>query len=142
MKNRKNPPQSNTDIPEDWPVERLREELINARKTIEELQEIRDFSHIFMQIVCNYDLKTPLNFILALSDLILQEIDGPLSEQMRGDLTLIHNKGREILHILNTVLDTLIAERVIAGTEYEVPPEVSDLRQIIEDVKLQKKILK
>jgi signal transduction histidine kinase len=53
----------------------------------------------------SHELRTPLNSILGFSDVMLEELDGPLTENMANDLGLIQKNGQHLLHLINDVLD-------------------------------------
>lgn len=57
----------------------------------------------------SHDLKSPLNAILGFTDLVGRE---PLSDSQRESLELIETRGRELLALIETILD---AARVEAG---------------------------
>ncbi len=80
---------------------RLNEEL---RKRAEELQELDRLKSSFLANM-SHELRTPLNSILGFSDVILEGIDGPLTEYMENDLKLIQKNGQHLLHLINDVLD-------------------------------------
>jgi len=53
----------------------------------------------------SHELRTPLNSILGFTDVMLEGIDGDLTENMDNDLRLIHKNGQHLLHLINDVLD-------------------------------------
>ncbi|TLN18799.1 hypothetical protein FDZ74_06660, partial [bacterium] len=61
---------------------RLNEEL---RKRADELQELDRLKSSFLANM-SHELRTPLNSILGFSDVILEGIDGPLTDYMENDL--------------------------------------------------------
>lgn len=71
----------------------------------------------------SHDLKSPLNSILGFADLVAQE---PLTPAQRESLELISTRGRELLGLIETILD---AARVEAGqlTLESQPTEVGAL---------------
>lgn len=80
---------------------RLNEEL---RKRADELQELDRLKSSFLANM-SHELRTPLNSILGFSDVILEGIDGPLTDYMENDLRLIQKNGLHLLHLINDVLD-------------------------------------
>jgi len=77
---------------------RLNEELV---KRAEELQELDRLKSGFLANM-SHELRTPLNSILGFADVMLLELDGPLTSDMNNDLQLIQKNG---LHLINDVLD-------------------------------------
>jgi signal transduction histidine kinase len=53
----------------------------------------------------SHELRTPLNSILGFADVMLEELDGPLTPNMNTDLKLIQKNGQHLLHLINDVLD-------------------------------------
>ena len=53
----------------------------------------------------SHELRTPLNSIIGFSRVILNGIDGPLTDLQRTDLTAIHNSGVHLLQLINDILD-------------------------------------
>ncbi|MDP9034582.1 MAG: HAMP domain-containing histidine kinase [Myxococcota bacterium] len=64
----------------------------------------------------SHDLKTPLNAILGFADLVSR---GSLSEGQRESVSIIEQRGRELLYLIETILDSA---RVEAG-ELTVSPQ-------------------
>jgi signal transduction histidine kinase len=61
---------------------------------------------------------------------LLKELDGPLNEMQSADLTAIHESGRQLLGLINDMLEL---SRLELGVARFAPGEV-DLREIIEGV--------
>jgi signal transduction histidine kinase len=80
---------------------RLTEEL---RKRAAELQELDRLKSAFLANM-SHELRTPLNSILGFADVIKEGLDGPLTETMENDLSLIQKNGQHLLHLINDVLD-------------------------------------
>ena len=80
---------------------RLTEEL---QKRARELQELDRLKSAFLANM-SHELRTPLNSILGFADVILEGLDGPLTENMDNDLRLIQKNGQHLLHLINDVLD-------------------------------------
>ena len=53
----------------------------------------------------SHDLRTPLNIILGFSQLMLDEVPGPINDKQRQCLNDILSSGQHLLHILNNALD-------------------------------------
>ena len=51
----------------------------------------------------SHDLKTPLNAILGFADLVSR---GPLSDGQRESVAIIEQRGRELLYLIETILDS------------------------------------
>ena len=84
--------------------------LQNARLYVEQsatLTQLRELDRLKSSFLANmsHELRTPLNSILGFSDVMLEELDGPLTENMANDLGLIQKNGQHLLHLINDVLD-------------------------------------
>jgi signal transduction histidine kinase len=73
-------------------------------KTIVKLQEVDRLKSDFLASM-SHELRTPLNSIIGFADILLQGIDGPLSENAVTDITAIHNSGKHLLALINDILD-------------------------------------
>lgn len=84
----------------------------------------------------SHELRTPLNAILALSELLREEVTGPLPvKEQRVQLDLIHQGGENLLRLINDVLDL---SRVEAG-KVDLRPTRNDtaelLRTVVEEMR-------
>lgn len=73
-------------------------------KRAQELQELDRLKSAFLANM-SHELRTPLNSILGFADVMLMELDGPLTSHMDNDLKLIQKNGRHLLDLINDVLD-------------------------------------
>ncbi len=72
----------------------------------------------------SHDLKAPLNAILGFADLVGR---GQLTDGQRESVVIIEQRGRELLHLIDTILD---AARVEAG-ELTVSPEWTRVGDVV-----------
>jgi len=56
-----------------------------------------------------HELRTPLNAILGFADLLLGELDGPLSADARENVQMVRESGELLLGLINDVLDLATA---------------------------------
>lgn len=116
---------------------RLNDEL---RKRYAELQELDRLKSTFLANM-SHELRTPLNSILGFADVILEELDGPLTKNMTNDLQLIQRNGQHLLHLINDVLDMakITAGRMNLTLErfkvHEMFGEVMDITSSLADKK-------
>ncbi|MDF1515476.1 MAG: histidine kinase dimerization/phospho-acceptor domain-containing protein [Anaerolineae bacterium] len=73
-----------------------------------------------------HDLKTPINAITGFSHIMLKEIDGPLTEFQREDLTSIYEAGKKLLMMINEFTD-LMKQDAQRTSIYPAEFAVSDL---------------
>jgi signal transduction histidine kinase len=84
----------------------------------------------------SHDLKAPLNATLGFAELVKRE---PLTEGQRESATIIEQRGRELLHLIDTILDAARAEagELAIAAEWTrvgdvVMPAVLDARELTE----------
>jgi signal transduction histidine kinase len=53
----------------------------------------------------SHELRTPLNVILGFTDVLLSEVDGPLSVEARENLTVVRQSGSHLRSLINDILD-------------------------------------
>ena len=109
--------------------------LQNARLYMEQsatVTQLRELDRLKSSFLANmsHELRTPLNSILGFSDVMLEELDGPLTENMANDLGLIQKNGQHLLHLINDVLDMA---KIEAG-RMNLSPEKFIVHDIIEEV--------
>jgi signal transduction histidine kinase len=73
-------------------------------ETVERLRELDELKSSFLANM-SHELRTPLNSILGFTQVIMEGLDGPLTEDMATDLNLIHDSGQHLLALINDVLD-------------------------------------
>lgn len=73
-------------------------------ETVERLRELDELKSSFLANM-SHELRTPLNSILGFNQVILEGLDGPLTEDMETDLGLINKSGQHLLALINDVLD-------------------------------------
>lgn len=73
-------------------------------KTIYQLKEVDRLKSDFLTSM-SHELRTPLNSIIGFADILLQGIDGDLSENAFTDISAIHNSGKHLLALINGILD-------------------------------------
>jgi signal transduction histidine kinase len=105
---------------------RLTEEL---QQRAEELQELDRLKSGFLANM-SHELRTPLNSILGFADVMLMELDGPLTPNMNDDLKLIQKNGQHLLHLINDVLDMAKIE----SGRMNLNPEKFKLHDMLEEV--------
>ena len=109
--------------------------LQNARLYVEQaatVAQLRELDRLKSSFLANmsHELRTPLNSILGFSDVMLEELDGPLTENMNNDLKLIQKNGQHLLHLINDVLDMAKIE----SGKLNLNPERFKVQEILEEV--------
>ncbi len=76
----------------------------------------------------SHELRTPLNSIIGFSDLIINEIAGPVTNKQRQYITDIIDSSEHLLSLINDILDL---SKVEAG-KMELEPAVCSIKEVIE----------
>ncbi len=79
----------------------LHDELADAAR------ELRRQADIKARVVANvsHEFRTPLHSILGLGQLLIDESDGPITEEQRKQIQFIRTSAEELLQLVNDVLD-------------------------------------
>ena len=75
----------------------------------------------------SHELRTPLNSIIGFAKVILNGIDGPLTDEQREDLTAIYSSAQHLLHLANDILDL---SKIEAG-KMELHKEWVDIKELV-----------
>ncbi len=105
---------------------RLNEEL---QKRAKELQELDRLKSAFLANM-SHELRTPLNSILGFTDVMLEGLDGKLTDYMDNDLRLIQKNGQHLLHLINDVLDMAKIE----SGKMNLHPEKFTVHSVLDEV--------
>jgi len=99
------------------------------RKTIS-VQHNSDLEPPFEVYHLSHDLRGPLNSILGFTELLLEEIEGPLTDIQKEDISAINQSAHNLLRLINNMVDVskLDADRLELN-EGEV-----DLKLVVDDV--------
>jgi signal transduction histidine kinase len=77
----------------------------------------------------SHELRTPLNAILALSELLSDEVTGPLdNDEQRNQIQMIHQSGENLLRLISDVLDL---SKIEAG-RMEIRYEETDIQKSVQ----------
>jgi signal transduction histidine kinase len=109
--------------------------LQNARLYMEQaatVAQLRELDRLKSSFLANmsHELRTPLNSILGFADVMLEGLDGDLTEYMDNDLHLIQKNGQHLLHLINDVLDMAKIE----SGRMNLSPERFPIHNILEEV--------
>jgi signal transduction histidine kinase len=53
----------------------------------------------------SHELRTPLNAILGFADILMSEVDGPLTKEMREEVEQIRGSGKHLLDLITDILE-------------------------------------
>ncbi len=109
--------------------------LQNARRYEEQLrtaEKLREVERLKSQFLANmsHELRTPLNSIIGFSDVLLEELDGPLTERMTEDVQMIRQSGQHLRELIGDILDM---SKIEAGM-MTLRPETVNAVEIVDEV--------
>jgi PAS domain S-box-containing protein len=95
----------------------------------ERTRELEDANRHKTQFLSHmsHELRTPLNSILGYTDIVLQELPGPLNEEQHKQLSLVKESARQLLKLISGLLDIA---RIEAG-KVEVKVSEFSLQQLL-----------
>jgi PAS domain S-box-containing protein len=77
----------------------------------------------------SHELRTPLHTIIGFSELMEEELEGPLNEKQKRFIDYIHKDALHLLELINDVLDL---SRIEAG-RLDLRPETFDLMTAVDE---------
>jgi signal transduction histidine kinase len=88
-------------------------------------------SRLKSQFLANmsHELRTPLNSIIGFSKVLLNRLDGDLTERQEAYVRSVHNSSRHLLELINSILDF---SRMEAG-KFEMRADKMDLLDVVEE---------
>src|SRR5690242_12476146 len=92
---------------------------------------LMEASRLKSQFLANmsHELRTPLNSIIGFSKVLLNRLDGELTERQEAYVRSVHNSSRHLLELINSILDF---SRIEAG-KFEMRAERMDLLDVVEE---------
>ncbi|HLO68594.1 MAG TPA: ATP-binding protein [Holophaga sp.] len=89
-------------------VQEKTQELTEANANLlTSLQRLQELDRVKSEFLANmsHELRTPLNAVIGFSGLLLQEREGRIPPEARTDLGIIHQNGRSLLGMIDSILD-------------------------------------
>ncbi len=86
--------------------------------TADRLREVDRLKSEFLANM-SHELRTPLNSIIGYSEVMLDGIDGELSEDAVEDVKAIHGSGQHLLNVINDILDLAKIEAQQMSLDYQ-----------------------
>ncbi|MBN2304580.1 MAG: GAF domain-containing protein [Anaerolineae bacterium] len=105
-------------------------------KTAEQLREVDRLKSEFLASM-SHELRTPLNSIIGYAEVMLDGIDGELTDDMEEDVGAIHGSGKHLLNLINDVLDLA---KIEAG-QMDLVSEDFDFVEVAQDMVNTSKVL-
>ncbi len=97
--------------------------------TVARLRELDQLKSSFLANM-SHELRTPLNSILGFTEVLLEGIDGDLTDRMDNDLKVVYKNGQHLLSLINDILDMA---KIEAG-KMSLTIEPFNLQEVLEEV--------
>jgi len=95
----------------------------------ERLQELDHLKSEFLATM-SHELRTPLNSIIGFTGILRQGLAGPMNEEQKKQLGMVHTSARHLLGLINDLLDL---SRIESG-KMEVFPEKFRVADLLNEV--------
>lgn len=125
-------------------VEQARAELETRAGALEAANRgLREIDRLKSQFLTNvsHELRTPLNSIIGFSEILLDNLAGPLTVDQVDCVHTIYDSGKHLLALINDVLDFSKMETghlVITPTQFNVAVLVDELRHTLQPLAAKK----
>lgn len=105
----------------------MQEQAERDRETAERLREVDRLKSQFLANM-SHELRTPLNSIIGYSEILIDGMDGDLTEDAQEDVQAIHESGQHLLSLINEILDLAKIEAGQMRLEFEpiAPLDISN----------------
>ncbi len=113
--------------------EGLEEKVKNRTRELElSNMELSKSSNMKSRFIANasHELRTPLNSIIGFSEILKDQLFGPLNEKQERYADNIYTSGKHLLHLVNSILDLAKIE----SGKTEVVYEKFDLKETVNDI--------
>ncbi len=108
---------------------KLRRELVTYQTALLHTRNADTRKANFLNAV-SHELRTPLNAVGGFAQLLLEGYDGVLSEPQAEDVELIRDGGRQLLELINDILDMSMIE----SGELRLSFESTDIAELVRGV--------
>ena len=128
---------------------RLNEELEDTNRGVialyaeldEKANHLRHADEMKSRFLSNmsHEFRTPLNSIRALSQMLLERYDGPLTEEQAKQVTFIHQSAEALLELVNDLLDLAKIEAgkiEVRPAEFKIEHVFSALRGMLRPLRV------
>jgi signal transduction histidine kinase len=105
-------------------------------RTTDRLREVDRLKSEFLASM-SHELRTPLNSIIGYAEVLLDGIDGDLTDEMTEDVGAIHGSGKHLLNLINDILDLAKIE----AQQMDLVVENVRLKPLAEDIINTSKVL-
>jgi signal transduction histidine kinase len=104
---------------------------VRNRELSREFERAQEAARIKEELLSrvSHELRTPLNSVLGFADLLLDGIEGPVSEEQAGSLRKIRDHGNRLLVMIDRMIEAakMAASGVFAPRPFDLRPVVARL---------------
>jgi signal transduction histidine kinase/CheY-like chemotaxis protein len=95
-------------------------------------RELRELDKLKSTFLANmsHELRTPMNAIMGYTDLLIDQVDGPVNEEQEKSLRKVATNARHLLQLINDVLDI---SKIESGKMSLSPKEI-DFKWLLESI--------
>ncbi|MFC1496545.1 ATP-binding protein [Candidatus Margulisiibacteriota bacterium] len=114
------------------PVKNQAKKIVSVSMMLKDISEIRKIEQVkndFLSML-SHELRTPLNHICGFSELLGEEVQGPLNKEQKGSVSNIHMAGKRLTELINSLLWFSSVE---AGKKLDLFREVVSFDKVVFD---------
>ena len=107
-----------------------------TRQLEESNEQLRRATEAKSQFLANmsHELRTPLNSVIGFTDMMLQGMAGPVSDEQQRQLLMVSDAGRHLLALVNDVLDLSRVENGEVDVDVVEFDMVDEMRAVVESL--------
>jgi signal transduction histidine kinase len=116
-------------------VRRVLTDALAVRRSAREKAEQAELYEVEFLRNLSHELRTPLNAILGFCEVLLEEIDGPITDDQRQDLETIRDSGQYLKDLVDDVIDLAAMQSgrvVLEHSAIDVRPIVGEVTRLLE----------
>jgi signal transduction histidine kinase len=108
---------------------RIADSLARDQRLREEAAQASHYKSTFLKAL-SHELRTPLNAILGFSEVLLSQLEGPLSDDQRENLSMIQRSGKQ----LEALFDQVIELATMASGDVDLELEDLQPSELLEQI--------
>jgi two-component system, NarL family, sensor histidine kinase BarA len=112
----------------------LAQKTVRLEEAVEQLRHLDQLKSNFLATV-SHELRTPLTSIIGYSEMLETGLAGDLTDEQHEFVRTIHDKGKQLLALVSSLLDANRLERGLAALEFDRVDVAAVLRSVRETVR-------
>ncbi len=110
-------------------IARLGSLALSNAHVVEELERVNRLKSDFVSVM-SHELRTPLNIIMGYTDLLLEEVLGPLTGKQQNALQSSRKRAAELSELINSILDLGRLDR----GQLKLDPQPTSVAELVGDI--------